>query len=391
MNISSESRLGYINNLVNPNSNCHSIESGYFIFTLMPSLRCSLNCPHCYLSLEQRRNSDIMSVDLLLTSAEKVDEYYKEKEIKDKVIVFYWYGGEPTEMGIDYIKEATIGLNNIFTKEKGYRIKHTILTSLLTIDTSIWFPFFRDYNNNHFQSSFDGFMRGINYVNKWEKKIKEAVNFGLDVGTISVVNNELLKSGPNKVLNYLADLGVKEVSFLPFMLNDQNASGSYDKYAPTMNAWSDFMIEASKIYFDRLNSGQKVPEIGQLAFSLHQFKQEQLANIAGQTLFLLPNGDFVLPDYKEGYKEYMRVFGNIKEQSFSEILQGKERRSYLRKQVLRDNNPECVDCKFSNSCVMEFWKKNKAGDDCFGGKKYQEWLFKIADAHLISSNNNIPY
>ena len=170
-----------------------SVENGYFIFTLMPSLRCSLNCPHCYLSTEQRRTSPIMEIKDLKIAAEKVDQYYQTRDLKEKIVVFYWYGGEPTEMGIDYFTEATEMLNSIFSKEKGYITKHTILTSLLTIDTDIWFPFFKKYCDNHFQTSFDGMMRGKNYVKKWEEKVKKAKEFGLDVGTISVINTEILK------------------------------------------------------------------------------------------------------------------------------------------------------------------------------------------------------
>lgn len=370
-----------------------SIESGFFIFTLMPSLRCSLNCPHCYLTKEQRKNSEIMSIDNLKITAQKVDDYYSLKKIKNKVIVFYWYGGEPTEMGIDYFLEATNILNSIFTKEKGYLTKHTVLTSLLTIDTNIWFPFFKDYGQGHFQTSFDGLMRGKNYVKKWEEKIKKAKDFGLEVGTISVVNQELLKDGAINVMKYLSDLKIKEISFLPFMWNEQNNGIAYNKYAPTMNNWSDFMIEASEYYFEQKNQGNFVPEIGQLSFILHQSKQPSMANVAGQTLFLLPNGDFVLPDYKNGYQEYMKSFGNILKDNFINILQSKERRDYLRKQILRDKNIECLDCEHSNKCVMEFWKKNKESDDCFGGKKYVEWLLKYAKKNglLKIDNKTIRY
>lgn len=368
-----------------------SIESGYFIFTLMPSLRCSLNCPHCYLSKEQRRNSEIMSLSNLKIASTKIDQYYQFRKIKNKIIVFYWYGGEPTEMGIEYLEEATNMLNTIFSKEKGYTIKHTILTSLLTIDTNIWFPFFRKYGDNHFQSSFDGLMRGKNYVKKWEEKIIEAKNYGLEVGTISVVNHELLKDGANNVMDYLSSLKIKEVSFLPFMWNEQNDGKAYDKYAPTMNAWSDFMIKVSEYYFKAKSENKFVPEIGQQSFVLHQMKQPTMANVAGQTLFLLPNGDFVLPDYKNGYKEYMRVFGNILNQEFIDILQSKERKIYLKKQVLRDSNEECLNCDHANKCVMEFWKKNKKNDDCFGGKKYIEWLLNYVNKNNININKSVTY
>ena len=97
-----------------------SIESGYFIFTLMPSLRCSLNCPHCYLSLDQRRNSPIMTLEDLEKTSIKVHQYYEKTKIENKLMIFYWYGGEPTEMGIDYFKKATQILNNNFSvKHRG--------------------------------------------------------------------------------------------------------------------------------------------------------------------------------------------------------------------------------------------------------------------------------
>lgn len=369
----------------------YSIENGYFIFTLMPSLRCSLNCPHCYLSLDQRRNSPIMSLKDLETTARKVDDYYAASGIKNKIMVFYWYGGEPTEMGIDYFKEATEMLNKIFSKEKGYTTKHTVLTSLLKVDGDVWFPFFRDYCDNHFQSSFDGFMRSKNYVKKWEVKIREAKEFGLDIGTISVVNHELLKDGPRNVIQYLSELGISETSFLPFMLNEQNSGSKYDKYAPTMNAWSDFMIEISKYYFEAKKEGRFVPEIGQQSFILHQMTQPPLANTAGQTLFLLPNGDFVLPDYKNGYQEYMRVFGNILKDDFETVLNSPERKSYMRKQVMRDNQEICLDCEHSDKCVMEFWKENRKDDDCFGGKKYVEWLLDYVTKNNYKQGSVVTY
>lgn len=384
----------YIQQLVNQkdtNSQNFSIETGYFIFTLMPSLRCSLSCPHCYLSLAQRRTSPIMSLEDLQLACQKVHDYYEQRQIKNKLMVFYWYGGEPTEMGIDYFTQATNIINTIFTKEKGYVTKHTVLTSLLTINPEIWFPFFQKECNNHFQSSFDGLMRGKNYVKKWEEKVKLAVSQGIEVGTISVVNHELLKSGPRETLEYLSNLGVKEVSFLPFMWNEQNDGKKYDKYAPDMNAWSQFMIEISKVYFERKQNNLHVPEIGQLNFILHQMKQPLMANIAAQTLFLLPNGDFVLPDYKKGYQEYMRVFGNILTDNFESVLKSEDRKSFLRKQVLRDNNAECMDCEHADKCVMEFWKKNRENDDCFGGKKYVEWLLDYVQLNGIVIKDLVVY
>lgn len=352
------------------------IEQGYFVFTMMPSLRCDLNCPHCYLSLEQRRHSPIMTVDQLEIACQKVDDYYMSKpHLKKKMIIFYWYGGEPTQMGQEYMLDAFMRIASIFSEEKGYYIRHEILTSLIFVEDS-WYDIFKTWGRGHFQTSFDGLMRGKSYVKKWDKRVREAVSRGLSVSTISVVNKELMADGPIAVLDYLSDLGVKEASFLPFMLNEQNSGLKYEKFAPPMSGYSEFMIELTEHWYRRKADGLHVPYIGQMSYIIGHQGGITSSNIAGQTLFLLPDGEFVLPDYKDGYLEFMKPFGNIFDKTFSEVLSSKPRRDYLRRQYTRNYNEECTECELKNSCIMEFWKENRTGDDCFGAKRYAEWLIK---------------
>ena len=354
------------------------IEEGYFVFTMMPSLRCSLNCPHCYLTLEQRRSSVVMSIEGLTIACKKVADYYAEQGIKNKALIFYWYGGEPTEMGQDYFLKAFNAIENIFPSSQGYDVRHEILTSLLNIDDS-WFDIFKKWGRNHFQTSYDGQMRGKGYVKKWERRVKDGVDRGLSISTISVVNHELVTEGPKEVLNYLKKLKVKESSFLPFMLNEQNKGVKYEKFAPDMNTYSNFMIELTEEWWKLKLSGAEVPEIGQLSYIASRHNLPKRANIPGQTLFLLPEGDLVLPDYKDGYLEFMQPFGNIFNQSFEEILTSNERRAYLRRQYTRNFNQECMSCERQDNCIMEFWKDNRSGDDCFGAKRYVDWLMSKKD------------
>jgi sulfatase maturation enzyme AslB (radical SAM superfamily) len=356
-----------------------SIESGYFVFTLMPSLFCHLRCPHCYLSLDERRDRTTLGTDLLVAACEKIDAYWDSRGIKDRTVICYWYGGEPTSMGVKTFREMADGINGVFRSERGYRVKHTVLTSLVSVRDE-WFPVFDRYGAGEVQTSYDGVMRGAAYVRKWERRVRDAVASGLRVSTISVVNREILSAGAAATLDYLSDLGVAETSWLPFMWNEQNAGGSYDRYAPTMNEWSDFMMQVTERWMARRSAGLHVPEIGQMRFILGQAQRGELANIAAQTLFLMPNGDFVLPDYKDGWLEFMRPFGNIVTQDFGTILSSPARRAYLRRQVLRNGNAECLSCDHHDKCVMEFWKENRSGDDCFGGRRFVEWLLPQATA-----------
>jgi len=353
----------------------YSIEEGFFVFTMMPSLRCSLNCPHCYLSLDQRRNSDIMKLEDLAIICGKVNDYYMEKMGPDKAktIAFYWYGGEPTEMGLDYMNEAFDIIESIYTPAQGYKVEHIVLSSLITVSEE-WFEFFKDRCDGKVQTSFDGFMRGKNYVKKWEKKVLAAVDYGLKVSTLSVVNHEMIEIGGKGIMDYLNNLNVVESGFLPFMLNDQNEGDKYGKFAPTMNRFSDFMIDLSRRWNDLKEIDLSTPHVGTINYILGRDGAPARANVAGQTLFLMPNGDFCLPDYRNGHHEYMRVFGNILKDDFKTVLTSKERRDYIRKQYLRNGNKDCVRCEEKNNCLMEFWKENKVDDDCFGAKKYINWL-----------------
>lgn len=352
-----------------------TIEQGYFVFTLMPSLYCELNCPHCYLSKEQRRSRERLSVEQLLSICQKVDAYYQGRGLRQKTVICYWYGGEPTTLGESYFTEACEAINGVFAMDKGYSTRHAVLSSLIGVSES-WMSLFHRYCSGALQTSYDGAMRGKGYVRKWEKAVKTAQLTGLNVSTISVVNQALLADGASRTLDYLSDLGIEQASFLPYMLNQQNAStGAYLRFAPTMSRYSRFMIELNQRYDERTRAGMHVPVIGQREFILQKSQEDRYGNIAAQTLFLLPNGDLALPDYGDGgYQEFLRPFGNILEQSFAEVLCSAERRAYLRKQLQRAENQECQSCEHTNKCIMEFWKTNRAGDDCFGARRYVTWL-----------------
>lgn len=362
------------------NQTNYSIEQGYFVLTLMPSLYCDLDCPHCYLSTTERRDPTRLSDENLRRVLENIDEFYTEQRIGHKTIQAYHYGGEPTSMGLSAFTEMLDSIEEVLSNERGYEVRHTILTSLVEVDLDEWEPLFRERCGGFLQTSFDGRMRGGKYMRQWDAKMADAKQRGLTLSTISVVNERILQEGPKETLAYLSELGVVESSFLPFMWNAQNDGLKYDRLAPTMDRWSDFMIEISEEWLRLKTLGQHVPEIGQLRFIESQSRTDDpVSNVAGQTLFLMPNGDFALPDYTKGWQEYMNRFANGIRKPFREVLASPKRRAYMRKQLLKNSNSDCLDCQHADKCVMEFWKDNKPDDDCFGGKKYVEWVLANLD------------
>lgn len=362
-----------------------TIENGYFVFTIMPTLHCPYNCKHCYLSLEQRRDKNVMPIETMRSVCRKIDAYWDEVQPSQRVVMVYNYGGEPTSVGPEYFEAYVAMMAEEFPASKGYEVKHVMLTSLLGVDLDVWAPLWLKHSDGYVQTSYDGGMRSTSYVRKWEAKVREAIKRGLRVATISVVNSDLLEQGPAETIELLEDLGVCETGWLPFMLNEQNSvPGKYDRYAPTMEAFNNFMIQMLDHWYALRHRGRMPPSIGEAHFAVDRARRNSASNLCGQTLFLLPDGEFVLPNYKDGYKEYMHSFGNILAEgvSFGDILTSRERRLYMRRQVTRNGNPECQACDYKNACIQEFAKPNKSDDECFGAKRFV--------AHAINKNSLDP-
>jgi sulfatase maturation enzyme AslB (radical SAM superfamily) len=367
-----------------------TIENGYFVFTLMPSLYCQYNCKHCYLSKEQRSDKTTMSLSDFRVACEKIHAYYEEQQPEQRVIIAYNYGGEPTAAGVDYFRGYVAVMADVFRAEFGYEVRHVMLTSLLGVDLDVWVPAWREHCDGYVQTSYDGDMRSANYVRKWENKVRQAVSRGIRVATISVVNADMLRMGPVDTLNYLADLGISESGWLPFMLNEQNdVVGKYDVLAPTLSAFNDFMIALLDHWYELKGKGVPVPSIGEAHFAVDRYRGDTNANMAGQTLFMLPNGDMVLPNYKDGWKEYLYPFGNVLDSnsSFRDILCSPQRIAYLHRQFTRNQNPECRHCEYKNACLLEFAKPNKPNDECFGAKRFiAHAIRRNADDPLLEGN-----
>lgn len=346
-----------------------TIENGYFVFTIMPTLQCPYNCKHCYLSLDQRRDTTIMTIDQMREACRKLDAYWGQVQPPSRVVLVYNYGGEPTSTGPEYSEAYVAMMAEEFPASKGYEVKHVMLTSLLGVDLDVWAPLWHNHTGGYIQTSYVGSMRSNSYVRKWESKVRDAIARGLRVATTSVVNADLLEQGAANTLDLLAGVDICETGWLPFMLNEQNSvAGKYDRYAPTMDAFNDFMVAMLDHCYSLKYRGMTRASIGEAHFAVDLARRNPMSNMCGQTLFLMPNGDFVLPNYEDGYKDYMHRFGNILESdtTFHDVLVSRERRLY----VTHNKNPECHGCEYKNACLLEFAKPNKLDDECFGAKRF---------------------
>lgn len=359
------------------------IESGHLILTMMPSLYCKLDCPHCYLSKEQRKDKTILSAEDIKLICSKINHYYTTKNIKHKKIDFYWYGGEPTSMGVEYFETLLNTLNSSF--DDSYKIKHILLSALVGVKIDEWVPLIKSHFNSSIQTSYDSTMRGDRYMTTWKKKVEQLNKHKIEVTTISVINSHIIKDGPAQTHKLLSFLGIVESGWLPFQKNTVNdITGAYNDLSPSMNDFSDFMIGLTDI-----NRHSQSPFlIGEEDFIYAMSNSDKPSNMGLQTLFLLPDGVLCMPDYDKDNVEFLQSFGNILSETFEEILISKPKRDWNRRQVSRNTNKECLGCDHQNYCLMEFWKNNTQDDDCYGAANYIDWLFKNPTNKPVSNIKN---
>lgn len=367
-------------------TNIENIENGHFILTMFPSLKCELNCPHCYLTKEQRSGKTYLSKELFTEMVIKVKDYYEAKEIKNATIVFYWYGGEPTALPLDYYKELISIAKSILPVT--YEIKNHFLTNLFTLDTN-WLDFLTNECENYFQTSYDYEMRGKNYLNRWLKNVKKTAKMGFDIGAINVFNSTMI-GREKEIYQQLKDIKVVEIGFLPFMKNYANLANDakeYKQWYANMEQLSEFLINFLKLHIEDLKENPDTFRIGNVAHILRGTRSDSFYNnIAGQTLFFLETGDFALPDYVNNYLdreeiefqdvEYLNKFEKIQGHTFNEVLTSKRREDYLNRQITLNNNEKCNSCEYKGLCSMEFWKSDNLDNsgECPGNYKFIDYI-----------------
>lgn len=349
-----------------------SIRSGRMILTMMPSLVCKLDCPHCYLTKEQRRSKEMLSLQQVELFVDELTKLWHGK--KNTQLDVYWYGGEPLQnLTPALFEEMAKSLSIAATK-----VSHTVLSSLVGVDIEKWVPTLLRYADSAIQTSWDGPMRGARYLRHQGEKITQAQALGLTVDTICVVNQGMIDEGPDAAMVWLIQHGIRQSGWLPMQRNGRNkATGEYNRHAPSMNAFSDFMIGIS----DLARKKPSAPRIGEEHF-IPSMRGQRLANRGLQTLFLMPNGDLTMPDYRDDRTEFFRRFGNIKD-GLLQILAGGPYQTWCRKQVQSNSNPECLSCDIGDSCLMEFWKSNPTNDDCMGASKFVRYVLGNSDDRPI--------
>ncbi len=79
---------------------------------LKPSHRCNLNCWFCYDRHNRSKDSDILPVDKCIIGLRKI--MTEQQEMGENSWQIIWHGGEPTLLGVDYVRKVCTTLSKEF-------------------------------------------------------------------------------------------------------------------------------------------------------------------------------------------------------------------------------------------------------------------------------------
>lgn len=311
---------------------------------VMPNEICNLACSYCYV-LE--KHSGRMSVTL----AERIIDELLAHNTPDRPTRLIWHGGEPMLAGIEFYKHVCSYIRSRFP---GHEVEHYIQSNG-TLLTDEWIDFFLE----------EQFQVGVS-VDGWEElhdacrktrdgrgsfasilqNVLHAQSRGLVVGILSVVTRHTL--GKEEELfrffyEHRLDFGFHPITSLtPWM--DQQLAITSDEFADT-----------SIKLFD-LGFFQPEPRVTSVAPTIHYVTALLLGCASGfcvmseacaeEYLSFEPNGRVSVCDRFSGNSDLS--FGNIGENSLSEILESPVRQAFLHR--WQKTQELCQDCEWKPIC-----------------------------------------
>jgi uncharacterized protein len=313
---------------------------------------CNLDCHYCYY-LEKR---DLYPGDESFRMPDRVLEKYVVQHIDacpDPVIRFSWHGGEPTLLGLDYLRRI------VALERKHCPPNRCITNGIQTNGTLLDEQWCRFLAAEGFAVgiSLDG-PRGLHDLHRvtvdQKSTHKQAIR-GYKLlqqhqvlsEILCVVNADNVRY-PLRVYRFFKQLGAQYITFLPLVEPEPDAPGGVSSRTVPSEAFGHFLCTI----FDEWQS----QDIGRVKVQLFEeaartaFGQEHTLCVLRKTCGDVPvvehNGDFYSCDH---FVDAEHRLGNIKEIHLVELLESPAQRAFG--QAKLDTLPQtCLRCEVRDMC-----------------------------------------
>jgi radical SAM protein with 4Fe4S-binding SPASM domain len=216
---------------------------------------CNLFCEHCFIPSNPKKINKSFYENMGVTK-----ELIKYGNIKEgDCIYIQWHGGEPTLLGVDYLKDALLEIE----KDTSFKYIHGIQTNLMNFhhNTKEWVDFYKTHMGSNLGVSWDYGIRHIKSsslsetdTNKefnkqfWEN-VKLAIEAGLELYMVVTATKLLFEHFKNP-FNFFDMMQEYKITKLNFerITKTGYARQSWEKIGLTNAEYSKYMSKFFKAY-----------------------------------------------------------------------------------------------------------------------------------------------
>lgn len=327
-----------------------------FSLILLPTLECNAECDYCF----ESKSNHQLSLDQLSTIIQKVIDYMELNHFEAMSI--YWQGGEVMTMSPKWFEQAHGIIQEIATR-RNRQVTNYIQSNMISYSRK-WNRVLAEMFGNSVGSSMDfpNLHRKIKggspkaYERIWSRNIREAKAAGIEVGVISIPNEQTLDMDAERFYSYF----VNKLGITDFQINTPFPGGSQNdvKTGFPLETYrlSCFLANLSNVWMEQgFHRGVRIGPINQLLDYFVYGKQNLLCiwrdNCINEFVCVDPRGYVAQCDcWVTGYPESR--FGNIFDTgSLSDLLRNSEARRHLQARpgelILKE---DCLDCAYLTIC-----------------------------------------
>jgi uncharacterized protein len=327
-----------------------------FSLILLPTLGCNAECDYCF----ESKLDHHLSLDQLPTIVQKVIDYMELNHFEAMSI--YWQGGEVMTMSPTWFEQAHGIIQEIATR-RNRQVTNYIQSNMISYSRK-WNRVLAEMFGNSVGSSMDfpNLHRKIKggspkaYEQIWSRNIREAKAAGIEVGVISIPNEQTLDMDAERFYSYF----VNKLGITDFQINTPFPGGSQNDvktgFPLETHRLSCFLANLSNVWMEQgFRRGVRIGPINQLLDYFVYGKQNLLCiwrdNCVNEFVCVDPRGYVAQCDcWVTGYPESR--FGNIFDTgSLSDLLRNSEARRRLQARpgelILKE---DCLDCAYLTIC-----------------------------------------
>ncbi len=323
---------------------------------LLPTLSCNADCDYCFAD----QAKDGMPLENVGVLVRKVLDHMGRNDFESLTI--HWQGGEVMTLAPHWFEQA-FEIIAALAESSGRQITNCIQSNMMGYHGG-WNKVLAEMFGNSVGSSLDypnlhrkmpGGHPG-DYNRKWIEKMHAAKGAGIDIGVISIPNEETFNIGAERFYAYF----VEEIGITDFQVNTPFPGGQANDVKKTLpldcRRLGQFLCRLCDTWIERgLDKNVSIGPFDQLvAYFLHE--NPNLAciwgeNCANDFICIDPAGNVSQCDcWAASYPRFRfgNIFGN---QSLSTILEtSPARRRFLKRPISLVAHEECISCDYLSLC-----------------------------------------